>query len=150
MTTTKNIIFDLCGVLFEHQATEQRTVFSAIPAGLTVFEHCALQAEKGGHKLFACTNWTVRYIDLLEQDFPHIFQKFEGIVTSTVAQAKKPDVKIFNYLIETYGLIPEQSIFIDDQLTNVEAAKRVGIHQMHFSDSTSVCLAETPWCLNIL
>lgn len=138
MSTPKNIIFDLCGVIFDHPTPDQQTLYSPLKDGLLVLEHCHALAQTKGHKLFACTNWTMRYIDLLEQDYPHIFKRFEGIVTPTVAQAKKPDTKIFHYLLDTYNLVAQHSIFIDDQLTNVEAAQSVGMEAIHFSDFASV------------
>jgi HAD superfamily hydrolase (TIGR01509 family) len=101
---------------------------------VALLHECYEIAQKQGHKLYVCTNWSMGYIDMLEQDFPNIFAMFDGIVTPTVAQAKKPDVKIFQYLLNTYNLIPHHSIFIDDQMANVDAAQSIGMTGVHMHD----------------
>lgn len=135
MSRQRNIIFDLHGVLFEHTSPNDNDnnhkLFSPIDDGIAVLKACYYAASKKGYKLYACTNWTMRYIDMLEQDFPHIFKMFDGVVTPTVALAKKPDAKMYRYLLDTYDLIPHDSIFIDDQLSNVEAAKSHGMSGIH-------------------
>jgi len=129
----KNIVFDLGGVLFEatsdipYNPHNRQTLFSPLKEGITLLNQCHESAQKYGHKLFVCSNWSLRYIEMLEQDFPDIFKVFDGIVTPTVAQAKKPDPKIFSYLLDTYNLNPSHSIFIDDQAANVEAARHLGM-----------------------
>jgi 2-haloacid dehalogenase len=35
----------------------------------------------------------------------------------------KPDPKIWQVLIERYNILPEESIFIDDNAKNIEVAK---------------------------
>lgn len=141
MSSQKNIVFDLGGVLFEQNQVEignSKKLFSPIEAGVALLEECYTCAQKAGHKLYVCTNLSMGYIDMLEQDYPHIFAMFDGIVTPTVAQAKKPDVKIFNYLLDTYELVPHHSIFIDDQIGNVEAARQVGMSAIHVCDFMQV------------
>ncbi len=138
MNEQRNIIFDLGGVIFEHNpladlASHQK-FFSPIEEGVALLEECHKVAQKSGHKLYVCSNWSMGYVDMLEQDFPQIFKMFDGIVTPTVAQAKKPDTKIFRYLLDRYELIPHHSIFIDDQLPNVDAARSVGMSGIHLDD----------------
>lgn len=134
MSNPKNIVFDLCGVIFEHNGAASAPLFSPIEQGLALLNECYTSAQKSGHKLFVVSNLSMGYIDMLEQDYPHIFKMFEGVVTPTVAQAKKPDVKIFHYLLNTYELIPHHSIFIDDDMINVEAARTVGMNAIHLHD----------------
>lgn len=142
MSKQRNIVFDLGGVLFEHNPPPERDaghkLFSPLEDGVALLKECYELVQQQGHKLYVCTNWSMGYIDMLEQDFPHLFAMFDGIVTPTVAQAKKPDVKIFHYLLHTYDLIPHHSIFIDDQIVNVEAAQSVGMSGIHMHDFTHV------------
>ena len=138
MDQQKNIIFDLHGVLFEHNVPGQEKLFSAIEPGIVLLEDCYTAAQQKGYKLFACTNWQMTYVDILEQDFPHIFKMFDGAVTPTVSQAKKPDPRMFQYLLDTYNLIPHLSVFIDDQIANVEAARTLGLQGIHLDDYATV------------
>ena len=142
MSEQRNIVFDLGGVLFEPNSPAEydsgQKLFTPLEEGVSLLRECYAAAQKQGHKLFVCSNWSMGYVDMLEQDFPHIFAMFDGIVTPTVAQAKKPDVKIFRYLLDTYDLIPHHSIFIDDQLSNVQAATSVGMSGIHLNDFNDV------------
>jgi FMN phosphatase YigB (HAD superfamily) len=130
MIKKKNIIFDLGGVLFEHNLGEaaHHQLFSPIPAGLELLDEVAAQAARQGHHLFVCTNWSTRYMDILEKEHPACIAYFKGIVTPTLAEAKKPDPQIFRYLLETHQLNAADSFFIDDQEQNVKAALALGIN----------------------
>ena len=39
----------------------------------------------------------------------------------------KPDVRIYQYLLDKYQLMPEESFFIDDMPGNVAGAQKAGI-----------------------
>ena len=47
----------------------------------------------------------------------------------------KPDEKIYRLLLDRYDLKPEESVFVDDSIPNLEGAGRVGIHTYHFTDA---------------
>ena len=40
---------------------------------------------------------------------------------------RKPNKEVFEYLIETHQLNPENTVFFDDKLGNIQAAKQTGI-----------------------
>ena len=44
----------------------------------------------------------------------------------------KPDPAIYRLLCERYSVTPGQCVFIDDSLTNVEGARRIGMPALHF------------------
>jgi 2-haloacid dehalogenase len=62
-------------------------------------------------------------------DFLHWF---EGIVVSGDEKLIKPDPRIYQLLFEKFKIEPEESIFIDDSLKNVEAARELGMVSIHF------------------
>lgn len=51
---------------------------------------------------------------------------FDGMVTSFEAKSMKPDERIFGYAVETLGIKPEETIFLDDSQRNLDAAGRLG------------------------
>ena len=57
-----------------------------------------------------------------------ILQVIDHCVYSARCGLVKPDVRIYEYLCDTYGLIPDETLFIDDRADNVEAAQKIGIH----------------------
>ena len=93
-----------------------------------------------GLRLFGLSNMhgdTFRYL-LDRFDF---WPLFEGIVISGDIGLIKPDRAIFEHLTSRYGLIAAESVFIDDTLPNVEAARSFGIHGIHFKGAAA-CAAE--------
>ena len=47
----------------------------------------------------------------------------------------KPEAEIFAHLAERFGLRYDETVFIDDHLPNVEAARRLGIAAVQFENS---------------
>jgi HAD superfamily hydrolase (TIGR01509 family) len=47
----------------------------------------------------------------------------------------KPDREIFEYLLRRYELTAGQTIFVDDHLPNVYAARAAGLHAIQFVDA---------------
>lgn len=83
------------------------------------------------YRVIALTNWSAETfpVALARYDF---LGWFEGILVSGEEKCIKPDPKIYNLLFERYGLVPELSLFIDDNTHNVEASKTVGMDAIRF------------------
>ena len=61
-------------------------------------------------------------------------QLFDFIVISSEANIIKPDKKIFELLLSKMNIQANNSIFIDDNIINVEVAKSIGIEAILFED----------------
>lgn len=61
------------------------------------------------------------------------FRLFDGGVVSCRVQRVKPDAEIFRHLVESCGIQPEESVFIDDVEANVEGAERCGFQGIRFT-----------------
>ena len=83
------------------------------------------------HKLFALTNWSGETFPYALKNF-HFLQLFEGILVSGDEKVKKPDPKIYELMLERFKIIPQNAVFIDDSMKNVEAAKNLNINAIHF------------------
>ena len=46
---------------------------------------------------------------------------------------RKPDVSSFQFLIDQHHLVPERTMFIDDKIENIEAARLVGLQTIHLT-----------------
>ena len=68
----------------------------------------------------------------LLQDFWKIEDIFDHIFISAELGLAKPDPKIFRYVLDTLKQDPEEIVFIDDFLENVDGAREAGIHAIHF------------------
>jgi putative hydrolase of the HAD superfamily len=60
---------------------------------------------------------------------------FSGIVISGEIQMMKPEPEVFLHLLATFKLRPQECVFIDDVLANIESAKQLGLHTIWFKDA---------------
>lgn len=81
--------------------------------------------------LYALSNWSAEKFPIALQCFSFL-KEFDGIVLSGEVKLKKPDLRIFQHLLDEYQLAPEACVFIDDNLLNVKAAQQMKINTIHF------------------
>jgi putative hydrolase of the HAD superfamily len=92
----------------------------------------ALQAQ--GTPLYCLSNMPASIYTHLRQR--HSFwDAFSGIVISGEVQLMKPEPEVFMHLLAAFNLRPEESVFVDDLLANIESAKQVGLHAIWFKDA---------------
>ena len=95
--------------------------------------------EKKDLKTYALTNWSA-------ETFPRALQLynflhwFDGRVVSGEEKTRKPHKEIFDIILNRFSLLPEETIFIDDNLRNIKAAEEVGITSIHFTSPESLNL----------
>jgi len=46
----------------------------------------------------------------------------------------KPDAAIYELAISRFNLTPQETVFIDDKLENIEAAKKLNLKTIHLVD----------------
>lgn len=77
--------------------------------------------------------------------------KFDTWVDAAVYSAEvkllKPDPRIYRLLMAQLNLPPEACVFVDDKLSNVEAAQRLGMHGVWYHD-TAQAIADIQSCVN--
>lgn len=59
---------------------------------------------------------------------------FDTMVISAEEGMMKPDPRIFHLALNRLKLAPAETVFIDDNLLNVEAANAIGLHAIRFID----------------
>ncbi|MGM5471177.1 HAD family hydrolase [Flavobacteriaceae bacterium LMO-SS05] len=84
------------------------------------------------YKLVALTNWSHETFPIALERFDFL-QWFEGIVVSGEEGTRKPFRDIYETTLNRFHIRAENSIFIDDNLRNIEAANALGIHGIHFT-----------------
>jgi len=92
--------------------------------------------KKEGFKLFYLSNFPLDLFDEVKNDY-YFFRYFDGGLISAEARLSKPDIRFFDLILNRYGLIPEETLFIDDLPANVEAASKTGMkgYVTHGSDN---------------
>ncbi len=87
--------------------------------------------RQNSRRLLALTNWSAETFPYALDNFPFL-QLFEGILVSGQEKLKKPDLRIYQLLIDRYGVEPSGALFIDDIPENVESARAAGLHAVRF------------------
>ena len=100
--------------------------------------HALRQAPGSGVSgLYFLSNMSESFSRTLERDYDFL-QWFDGGIFSGDVQLIKPEPAIYELLQSRYALTPETTIFIDDMPYNVDAAKALGWHAIHFSTAEQV------------
>ena len=88
--------------------------------------------------LFAITNFSADFwppFVAREQDF---FARFRGIVVSGEVKLLKPDPAIYLLALDRFGLHPDQALFVDDRMINVEGARAIGMPSHLFTTASDL------------
>ncbi len=84
-----------------------------------------------GQRLFALTNWSAETFPVAQARFAFL-QWFEDIVVSGDVKLVKPDPRIYRLALERNRLRAGSTLFVDDALHNVQAARALGLPAIHF------------------
>jgi 2-haloacid dehalogenase len=84
-----------------------------------------------GIACYALSNMEAETFPLRFERFP-FFGLFDGIVISGLEGMAKPDPEIFELLLDRFGLVPEATVFIDDNIGNLRPASDLGLATVHF------------------
>ncbi len=85
-----------------------------------------------GTPLYGLTNWSSETYQPAFERF-RFLRWFKGILVSGEVGVIKPDPRIFALLFERFAIDPHGAVYIDDVMTNVEAARPFGLHAIHFT-----------------
>ncbi len=88
-------------------------------------------------KIGLLSNYSDRLRPILENEFG-IANIFDDVVISSEVKMMKPDESIYHLALARLDVKPEETIFVDDLIENVEAAANIGIHAIHFQNSAQV------------
>ncbi len=90
-------------------------------------------AKSKGYKMYVLSNACSKFYEYFPKYYNLEF--FNGIVVSSDIHIIKPDIKIYEYLLEKYSLNPQECLFIDDRKENVEGAKKAGMKAVVFKNN---------------
>ena len=90
-----------------------------------------------GYDIYLLTNFSKDGYEYISNKFD-FFKKAKGAAVSSHLKIAKPDMRIYQYLLETYNLNPDECFFIDDSVANIKAANELGIHGIVYTDIESL------------
>jgi putative hydrolase of the HAD superfamily len=72
--------------------------------------------------------------DILDPGGADLTKLFDDVLLSGDVGVGKPDARIYLLAAERLGLVPEECVFVDDMVSNVRGAVRVGMVGVHHQD----------------
>ena len=99
----------------------------------------AIEKVKKHYKIFLMSNTNVIHYDLYVRDLQLRFgynefdELFDKSYFSFAEHLEKPDPRFFELILDHEGLLPEETLFIDDTEKNINNAKSLGINTYHIS-----------------
>ncbi|MFI5211902.1 MAG: HAD family hydrolase [Ignavibacteria bacterium] len=88
-------------------------------------------AANGKHNLFLLSNTSPLHFEHIKKNFGFV-NMLHKFALSYELRSLKPDAAIYERTIRHLGIIPEESIFIDDLRENCEAAEKFGFNTINY------------------
>lgn len=89
------------------------------------------QLKEMGYQVVFLSNYS-EFLMKLKPEVLDFLPYMDGGVFSCHVKLIKPDPAIYQALCEKCNLIPEESLFVDDNAANIESAKKFGLHAIRF------------------
>ena len=90
--------------------------------------------KQKGNRVFVLSNMHVSVIRDLREKY-RLWDLLDGMVVSCEIHMVKPELGIYQYLLEQHNLSADETVFIDDMMVNLEPAEKLGIRCIQFKDS---------------
>ena len=110
----------------------EKMLKSDIPENVAILPQLKLK-----YKLYGLTNWSAETFPVALKRFS-FFKYFDGIVVSGEEKMVKPDEDIFYLILKRYNLRAGNCLFIDDNLNNINTAKRLGFSTIYLQEKTDL------------
>lgn len=98
---------------------------------------------KNNHSVYLLSNTNAIHIDAIKKQLGKrkwlaFCKLFDKMYLSHELGLRKPDVKIFEYILKEQKLKAEEVFFIDDSPQHIASAKKIGIHCHHLLDDENI------------
>jgi len=104
-----------------------------IPGPIAGMPELVAELDRRGVPLYAITNFSHEFFPPFRAQEAAMFDRFRDIVVSGTEKLIKPDPAIYRLALARWGVAAADTVFIDDNAANVEGARRVGMHAIHFT-----------------
>jgi HAD superfamily hydrolase (TIGR01509 family) len=93
--------------------------------------------KKQNYECYVLSNWSAETFVGMKDDYPFL-RSFNGLLISGEDNMMKPNAEIYELAIARFNLIPQETVFIDDKLENIEAAKKLKLKTIHLVDPNKI------------
>lgn len=113
-----------------------REAWNAVLLDFPLYRLEFLQMVSQKHKLYLLSNTDSIHIEQFQNKvgisfYRDFYQCFEKVYFSYELGMRKPDAAIFEFVIKEHNLLPKNTLFVDDNLQNIESAVKLGLQVWH-------------------
>jgi len=91
------------------------------------------ELKKKNYSCYILSNWSSETFEGMTDEY-NFLKDFDGMIISGDIKLVKPDKKIFELAIEKFNLTPNETIFIDDRIENINSAQNLNFKTVHLTD----------------
>jgi glucose-1-phosphatase len=109
-----------------------------------------LETIRGNYRIFLLSNSNELHYNFYRKNFlePFGYKEFSDLFErawfSFRIGMKKPDHNIFDFVLHDKGLIPDETLFIDDTEVHIRSAESVGMNGLHLTPGQDISDLFTP------
>lgn len=96
---------------------------------------CDLKAN--GYNIYILSNFIEETFEIIEKKYK-FFSLFDGKIISGQEKVIKPEIEIYQKLIDKYNLMPEESVFIDDIRSFLSRARKLNMKTILYMPNTDL------------
>ncbi|MFD1800594.1 glucose-1-phosphatase [Mixta tenebrionis] len=93
------------------------------------------QLRRRGERVVILSNTNRLHCDYWPSQYPQVRQAADQLYLSQETGMRKPEARIYQYVLEQEGVSADRAIFFDDHPENIEAARQLGITAVHVTDA---------------
>lgn len=90
-----------------------------------------------GYQIYVLSNYGKTLFEYARKNFQFL-KEIDGGIISYEIQKIKPDAAIYEALLNKYKINPQEAVFLDDTVENLEQAARMGIKTVHVTSYESI------------
>ena len=91
--------------------------------------------KEAGYALYGLSNWNDKKFRTYVQSSYPVFGLLDGMVISGEEKIIKPDPRLYQILLDRFGLKAEECLFVDDNPANTAVAEKMGFQTIVFKSA---------------
>ncbi len=113
---------------FEQFTVGWQAIFAGVRAEVITLMK---QLRQKGERVVILSNTNRLHSGFWPSEYPEVQESADKVYLSQEMGMRKPEARIFRQVLQQEGFTPQQTVFFDDNIGNVEAARALGITGIH-------------------
>ncbi|MBQ7191770.1 MAG: HAD family phosphatase [Paludibacteraceae bacterium] len=88
------------------------------------------ELKQKGYNIYILSNINELHVDWTMQHCP-VLRQMDGLFFSNEIHLAKPDPRCYDYVLQHTDILPQETLYIDDLLPNINAGKQAGLQTWH-------------------